>query len=407
MKKTAMTSHHGGAAALMLALLLALSLPATAQSSGAVAAQPDTTRAERTRTRWTTKREHLKQQAKEQKERLRVKAKEQKEKLKVKSEQLKVKGMEVKVQADSILDIRNARVTTDTLWVARPQCTWTLRAKTDMIGDIIHLHTGDESGHPSDYYMTARPKMTLGVSANYRGISLALSFSPTKLLSDISDMLSSFNYYSNQFGGDLTMEKIDEFDGRTGLVGKSRRLSNTNLRSFTASGYYVFNGKRFSYPAVFNSTWEQKRSAGSLIAQANLNWGRLNMGNPEEMNAGAYTDVLHRINMRSFSIGIGYGYNLVMPPHWLIHLTLQPSIMLWKNYTLHLTDHNLGNSYTDKMPSGSINIHLTGRAGATYSWDKYFIGATGVFHTIKTGKQTDISITDTKWKARAFFGIRL
>ena len=339
-------------------------------------------------------------------QRIKERIKNKKKKIAEKSALLKERGIEMKTQADSLLDIRNARVTTDTLWVARPQCTWTLRAKTDIIGDMIHIHTGDESGNPSDYYMTAHPKMTMGMSANYRGISLSMSFSPTKLLSDISDIVSSLNYYSNQFGGDLTLGKIDEFNGRTGLIGKSRRLDNTTLRSFTASGYYVFNGQRFSYPAVFNSTWEQKRSAGSFIAQANFNWGKLKMGNPTEMDAMAYKDVLNRISMRSVSIGVGYGYNYVLPPHWLMHITVQPSFMLWENYKLYLTDTD-GNGFSEKMPSNHFNLHLTARIGATYSWEQYFLGVTGVVHSIKTGRNKDISVTDTKWKVRAFLGVRL
>lgn len=332
--------------------------------------------------------------------------KKRKEQLIEKSEPIREMGRDVKEQADSLLDIRNAHITTDTLWVARPQCTWTLRAKTDVIGDLIHLHTGNESGNPSDYYMTARPKMTMGVTANYRGISLTLSLSPTKLLSDISDIVSSLNYYSNRFGGDLTLEKIDEFDGRTGLVGKSKRLDNTKLRSFTASGYYVFNGRRFSYPAVFNSTWVQKRSAGSVIAQANFNWGRLTMGNPTEMDATEYKNVLNRISMRSMSVGVGYGYNLVLPPHWLLHLTVLPSFMFWRNYELSLTGDD-GNTFSEKIPSDCLNLHLTGRIGATYSWERYFLGVTGIVHCIKTGRGKNISVIDTKWKGRAFFGIRL
>ena len=402
----------------LLAILLlasALLMPARGQG-GAEELPADSLKAESLRAKMSrrtnslkqkakTERNKLKQKAATEKERLKQKAAAEKEKLKQKSDRLLERGMEAKELADSMLDVRNARVTTDTLWVARPQCTWTLRAKTDVIGDIIHLHTGSEAGKESDYYLTARPKTTVGMSANYRGISLALSLSPTKLLSDISDFVSSLNYYSNQFGGDLRLEKIDEFDGRTGLIGKSRRLDNTTLRSFAATGYYVFNGRHFSYPAVFNSTWEQRRSAGSLIVQGNLNWGRLKMGNPAEMDAAAYTDQLRRIDMRSFSIGIGYGYNYVLPPHWLLHATLQPSIMLWRDYHLHLSTPD-GNAYAEKMQSNHLNIHLTARLGATYSWNRYFIGTTGVMHTLRTGRKQDISVTDTKWSVRTFFGVR-
>lgn len=323
------------------------------------------------------------------------------ERLAAKGERALEKGRKAKRVADWLLDTWRARVTTDTLWVARPQCTWTFKAKTDLLGDIIHLHTGELSKHGvSDYYLTARPKMTLGVSANYKGLSLALSFSPTNMLRDMSDFVSSLNYYSNRYGIDLSLERIDEFKGHSELLGERERLDKTTLRSFAASAYYVFNGRRFSYPAVFNSSWEQRRSAGSFIVQANFDWGRLRIGNQQQY------DVLHRLDTRSLSLGAGYGYNLVLPPHWLIHLTVLPSIMLWKDYRIYMTDEE-GDGLSERMHSKHLNIHLTARIGATYSWSRFFVGATGIVHSVRTGLDDGISMSDTRWKTRAFFGVRL
>ena len=45
-----------------------------------------------------------------------------------KIDSLKPKAEEAMIKADSILDVRNAKITTDTFYVARPQETWTFRA---------------------------------------------------------------------------------------------------------------------------------------------------------------------------------------------------------------------------------------------------------------------------------------
>ncbi len=135
------------------------------------------------------------------KERLIEKRDQIKESIQAKIDSLKPKAEEAMIKADSILNVRNAKVTTDTLWVARPLETWTFRAKTDVFSDLMHLRAVDMHDNSSNYYLTADPKVTLGIMANYRGISLSLSFSPSKILSDISDMMSAINYYSNTFGG--------------------------------------------------------------------------------------------------------------------------------------------------------------------------------------------------------------
>lgn len=323
-----------------------------------------------------------------------------------KIDSLKPKAEEAMIKADSILDVRNAKITTDTLWVARPQETWTFRAKVDGFGEMMHLRSVDNGGTVGNYYLNADPKITIGIMANYRGISAAFSLSPSKILSDISDMMSAINYYSNTFGIDFTFEKVNAFRGRTHLESHTHKLSSaTNMRQFAVTGYYVFNGKKFSLPAVFNSTWVQKRSAGSFLVQAAFNTGRIKIGGDLDTDE-AVASIPERIDMNSLAIGGGYGYNLVVGKHWLLHGTAQPSLMVWQNYKLHTTDRK-GNEEINKMDTSHINFFLVGRIGAIYSWDRYFIGLTSVVQHSKSGKDNDFALRDTQWQTRAFFGWRV
>ena len=323
-----------------------------------------------------------------------------------KIDSLKPKAEEAMIKADSILDVRNAKITTDTFYVARPQETWTFRAKVDGFGEMMHLRSVDKGGTVGNYYLNADPKITIGIMANYRGISAAFSLSPSKILSDISDMMSAINYYSNTFGIDITFEKVNSFRGRTPLESHTHKLSSaTNMRQFALTGYYVFNGKKFSLPAVFNSTWVQKRSAGSFLVQAAFNTGRVKIGSDLETDASV-ASIPERIDMNSLAIGGGYGYNLVAGKHWLLHGTAQPSIMVWQNYKLHTTDRK-GNEEVNKMDTSHINFFIVGRLGAIYSWDRYFIGLTSVIQHSKSGKDSDFALRDTQWQVRAFFGWRV
>lgn len=379
---------------LIFILALSLILPMIGQDKSDATPKPSK------KEQIAAKKAKFKQKVATEKEKLRQKKAVVKEKAMKKKAELMERGVVVKAKADSILDVRNSVITTDTVWVARPQSNWIFRAKSDVMGDLLHIRTGEESGFKSNYYLQSDPKVTVGMMANYRGISLSLSLSPSSLLSDFSDMVSAINYYSNTFGIDLTLERIDAFRGRTSLLSSSRKLGNTNLRGLDVNGYYVFNGKRFSYPAVFNSTWVQKRSAGSFLVQASFSTGRLKIGDKLDYS-DYYSAQLRRISMTSFSLGVGYGYNYVVGKHWLFHATAQPSMTIWKNYKLRLADERHEN--TEKMPA-DFNIYIVGRAGAIYSWERYFAGVTGVVQTSKMGKNSNISLTDTKWKARAFFG---
>ena len=344
-------------------------------------------------------------------ERLQEKKEQIVQNIQEKIDSLKPKAEEAMIKADSILDVRNAKITTDTFYVARPQETWTFRAKVDGFGEMMHLRFADMAGNKGNYYLNADPKITLGIMANYRGISASFSLSPSKILSDISDMMSAINYYNNTFGIDFTFEKVNAFRGRTNLQSKTHKLSSaTNMRQLAITGYYVFNGKRFSLPAVFNSTWVQKRSAGSFLVQAAFNTGRVKIGDDLETN-GDVLSIPNRIDMNSFAIGAGYGYNLVAGKHWLLHGTAQPSLMVWQNYKLHTTEKNTETEATaeevNKMDTGRLNFFIVGRLGAIYSWERYFIGLTSVIQHSKSGKDSDFALRDTQWQVRAFFGWRV
>ena len=358
-----------------------------AEKGGGVKAEEDTVKVS-LKERWEERREVLKEQWEERRK------------------ELKAKGEEAMIRADSVLSVRNAKVTTDTLWVARPRETWTFRAKGDMFGDLMQLRAVDVDGAPTNYYLQADPKVTLGVMANYRGVSLSLGLSPTKMLSELSDMMSAVNYYSNTFGVDATFEKVESFRGRTSLQSHAHKVSGTDLKLFSLSGYYVFNGRKFSLPAVFNSTWVQRRSAGSFLVQGGFETGRLRIGGNLD-NEHTYAVRLNRVDVNSFHVGAGYGYNLVVGRHWLWHLMAQPSVMVWKNYRLTTTGGESGAEQVSRMDAGHFNVFVVGRLGGIYSWGRYFLGLTSVVQHSKCGRDSEFSLRSTRWQGRAFFGWRV
>ena len=322
-------------------------------------------------------------------------------------ERVRERRVQMRQRADSIIDAHR-KVTTDTAYVARPVQPLTLRFKTDGFGNEFEIR-GNVPERSIDMLTMIRADMkcTLGVTANYRGISVALSLNPDKLLRRTSNTEYNVNYYNNRYGADLTYSDIHEFSANTVLNGvrHSYDMTDTHLLGLSANVYYVFNSKRFSYPAVFNHSWIQKRSAGSLLVAASFYRADLKSdfkGSQEVFAGGKEMDMTH------VSVGVGYGYNYVAGKHWLLHLSAQPSIMVWKNYTLSFVPDELtGETVKAKLPARFPEVYVLGRVGATYNWDKYFVGMTGVVQTSKVGRDYDFSLRNTLWKGRAYFGIRL
>jgi len=329
-------------------------------------------------------------------------------------------------KADSLLAIREDNITTDTMWVEKDKSTLILKTYATVYSDIMHIRSVNAEGSKSDLFVKSDLKTTLGFSANYRGISASFAINPSKFLKKNSDVRYELNYYNNKYGIDAGYQDVhnlsvtDHFLKRIG----NDKIANSSLKSLSVNGYYVFNGKRFSYPAVFNNTWTQKRSAGSFLASASFYYGRAK-SDDDAKGIQSGDNMVHGLKMRHISVGAGYAYNWVVNPRLVLHISAQPSIMMWKDYKINeryrfgidesektpdgavLKDGYATYDYWRKMPSNKFNFYIVGRAGGTYNINNsQFIAATAVVQSFKTGRDSEFSLVNTNWKVRASYGWR-
>lgn len=82
-----------------------------------------------------------------------------------------------------------------------------------------------------------------------------------------------------------------------------------SLKSFTIDGYYVFNNKRFAYPATYKMGLVQRRTAGSWMLTARYMQG--NLYNSPEAAWDSY-NLLDCFSTLQASVGGGYSVNFVL-----------------------------------------------------------------------------------------------
>lgn len=317
------------------------------------------------------------------------------------------RGMHYKQIADSLIEKHQKTPDVDTLYISRPAEAWTMKAKTDLCGDMLTIEGHLPDGSPMYAKMKAVSKATLGVSANYRGLSLGLSLNPYKLLGHTQNTEYRVNYYGNRYGADICLSDLHDMDAETRVRGvkSSFRIPDTKLMGVSANVYYVVNGRRFSYPAAFSHSWIQRRSTGSLLIAGGFYMGRLVSDYDEQ---SGYLASHKDIDMAHALLGVGYGYNFVMKRHWLVHVSAQPSVMFWKNYTLRIiADESTGEAVSNRLKARFPEGFLLGRAGLTYSKKKYFAGVNAVVQTSEVGPNADFTLRVTQWTAQAFVGVRL
>ncbi|MBP5499393.1 MAG: DUF4421 family protein [Bacteroidales bacterium] len=307
---------------------------------------------------------------------------------------------------DSLLTLRQKRINTDTAFVRLPRQNWIVKVRYDGFGSNLNIHNLMEDNEMMTIKMSSALRTTVGLSASYKGIGLTFSFAPRRLFNKSSDQEYNINFYNNWWGADVTFTNISNFDTdiKIGRIRSRATIESTRLYGMSVNAYYVFNGRKFSYPAAFNNTMIQKRSAGSVIAAATFYNGQL---------SSKISDTKYNmpnepsITMGHAAIGGGYAYNYVTKNHWLLHISAQPTFMIWKNYTLRVEkDPTTGETIKNRLPIQNAQLYFLSRVGAIYSRGHYYIGLMSVLQTYRVGNSDEFSIQNTYWKSRIYYGVR-
>lgn len=193
-----------------------------------------------------------------------------------------------------------------------------------------------------------------------RGTEFDLSLYSSKLGVDLFYRRTGNNYKIHRFNG---------FSDNT-PPGYSTDFDGLKVDIRGVNVYYIFNNRRFSYPAAFSQSTNQRRNAGTLIAgfsfskhKLDFDFTRLPDFIQETMNPGMKVD---RIKYTNASLSFGYAYNWVFARNCLASLSLTPAIA-----------YKASNVASEAHPNrwyGNFNLDFLLRAGIVYNNGKYYVG---------------------------------
>lgn len=298
-------------------------------------------------------------------------------------------------RVDSVLTANYRKVNYDTAYLTRPQTKWTLRARMNLSGLAIEAE-GIDNGQNFDSELVANSKATLSLGVSYLGVSLNLALNPAKMLGKYHDYELNLNCYRRNFGFDIVYQDAKNFKGWYDLDGAPRfDLPDGTLKvnTLNLNAYYAFNHRRFAYPAAFSQSYIQRRSAGSFLLAASA------MGQQAVFDMEEQPEL--RLKMTNIGIGGGYGYNFVPGQGWLLHLSLLPTFIVYSKASLTYDDDRVSLNY--RFPE----FIVTGRAAVVRQWSRYFVGLSAVYNITNINGKDNLTIYNSKWLARAFFGVRL
>ena len=180
-------------------------------------------------------------------------------------------------------------------------------------------------------------------------------------------------------GGDVNTENIRDlsFDG-----------FNASIKGFNI--YYIFNHKKFSYPAAFSQSTVQRRSCGSALLgigytkhSLSLDWNELN--NLLKSRLGDNINYLKidssllfsKVKYSDASVSGGYAYNWVFARNCLLAASL--SVALGYKHSTGDLEHE-GFSFHD-FSFNNFNIDGVGRFGLVWNNTKWYIGTSTILHS--------------------------
>ena len=289
----------------------------------------------------------------------------------------------------------------DTNYVARPKEKWLIRLLGNQTGNYIHAK-GTVHDVYSKYDLHTKTNYTLGVEVDYCDVAATFSINPAKIGGDYNDYEFNFEYHGQKISFDINYLRATSLTGDIQL-GNVNHLDEEGLRMnvVNASAYYIFNNRKFSYPAALYQNYYQLRSAGSWLAGLSVQSGSIKT--TDELKARSPLAPEVHLTFANVALGGGYGYNLVFGKHsqWLLHLSALPSLVVYK--------HNRLTVNGDKMRDHGLcfNMLFNERVSVVYHFTPRFNAGASLIMSNSIYNNDNIKINQDKWLARAFFGVRL
>jgi len=301
----------------------------------------------------------------------------------------------LRAQVDSVLAIRydRSKSNIDTTYITRPATKWTITARLNVSGSKLEAK-GIENGRHFDAVMRADRKATLSLGVSYRGFSVWGALNPAKLLGKYHDYELTFNSYGKRVGFELIYQDAKNFTGWHDNEGMERielPADMLSVKTLNVNGYYIFNHRKFSYPAAFTQSYIQRRSAGSFMLAAS----------GQGQHATLKWEQETQLKMTNIGIGAGYGYNYVPSKGWLLHISVLPTFIVYSHTSMNFGETRVPLHY--HFPE----IILTSRAAIVRQLGNKFFGLSMIYNFTNIGNQESLAVLNTKWRVRTFFGLRL
>lgn len=179
--------------------------------------------------------------------------------------------------------------------------------------------------------------------------------------------------YTFKSGKSARFTSISDID----LEGQDRTFTGLSSKCFGIDAQYIFNHRRYSWPAAFGENAVQRKSQGSWKLGFSYNHVTVTFNRNELSPYIAEridtTLLFNKVSYKDYAISIGYGYNWAFRRNCILAVSILPSIGYRQS---DITEHNL-----DKAVLRNISTDVFFRTSLFWNNTKYFTGIVVDLHT--------------------------
>lgn len=274
----------------------------------------------------------------------------------------------------------------DTAFVEPQHYNWAVMLQTITTYDYYRLSTTGEDRQSISFAPPQNVK--LGPYFGWRWLFLGYTVDLRKLdFFKGSKFEVDASIYSARFGADIFYRRtVNDYEIRRVNLGED--VDTSPLKGIPFDGlrvsitgvnlYYIFNHRRFSYPAAFAQSSCQKISCGSWMAglgylnhNISFDYERLeslfkqHLGQEVALDSGL---MFNKVKYRNLSASVGYAYNWVFARNWLLCSSLSVALAYKSSFSEEETEGNKGFDF------GNFNVDGIGRFGLVWNNTRWYAG---------------------------------
>lgn len=306
----------------------------------------------------------------------------------------------------------------DTNYIEPQKYNFTVMLQNTTSFEGYTLRTRD--GH--EVVFAPEPSYKLGPYVGWRFVFLGYTIDLKHISGSDTRRAIDLSLYAPQVGVDLFYRKSGD-NYRIGKVNFGNKLNNRLMRHADFDGfesserginaYYIFNHKKFSYPAAYSQSTVQRRSVGSALAGASysrhslsVNWDKFHALMDDLAGQGTAAAVgdttMHSTEVLYYDISLsgGYAYNWVFARNWLLDISLQVALG-YKQSKGKVNGQEI--DYKHNFNFKNFNVDGVSRIGLVWNNMRWYAGASAIFHTY-TYRRSQFRANTTFGNINVYFG---